>query len=302
MRRAYADTRLGQIHFAARGEGPPLVLLPQGGRSWTMFAELAGALDREFRSIAIDYPGSGGSDAIPDAVSFETIAAAIVDLLDSLGIERTFVYGIHTGNKIAAALAANWPSRLLGVVLAGQSHSIVPSNERRGQTVGRTRRKLLGAADAREQALVHWADVFNVVSGAWWQEDLMRDIANPQRRAQAMRKAMDEIGSAASMPSLYRANFAFDLAGAYARIDVPTLILEIATPAEDRTIGRQGAAVQALVKGACLETLEASDYHGITLEHHTGQLEPILRRFLHSVMDAPGRNPTEAKGIRHASA
>jgi pimeloyl-ACP methyl ester carboxylesterase len=300
MRRAYVDTRLGQIHFATSGEGPPLVLLPQGGRSWTMFADLACSLDREFRSIAIDYPGSGGSDAIPEPVTFETIAAAIVDLLDALGIERALVYGIHTGNKIAAALAANWSSRVMGVVLAGQSHSIVPSNERRGQTVGRTRRKLLGAEDAREQALVHWADVFSVVSGAWWHEDLMRDIANPARRAQAMRKAIDEIGSAQSMPSLYRANFAFDLAGAYARIEVPTLVLEIATPAEDRTIGRQGAAVQALVKGAHVETLEASDYHGITLENQTGQLAPILRRFFQTVMASASSVSPESEGVRNA--
>jgi len=284
MRRAYADTRLGQLHFAEAGSGTPLVLLPQGGRSWTMFRDLALAISGEFRCVALDYPGSGGSDPMPDDVTFEVLADAVVDLLDHLGIERACVYGIHTGNKIAAALAANRPSRVLGVILAGQSHSIVPSNERRSQTVGRTRRKLLHAADDREQALVHWADVFNVVSGAWWNEDLMREITSSERRAYAMRKAVDEIASADSMPALYRANFAFDLAGAYARIEVPALILEIATPAEDRTIGRQGAAVQSLLRGAELETLEAEDQHGITLEHHTNQLAPILRRFRAKVM------------------
>lgn len=285
MRRAYADTRLGQLHFAEAGGGVPLVLLPQGGRSWKMFADLARAVADEFRCIAIDYPGSGGSDPMPDDVTFETIADAVVDLLDRLGIERTFVYGIHTGNKIAAALAAAQPARVLGVVLAGQSHSIVPSNERRSQTVGRTRRKLLHAGDEREQSLVHWADVFNVVSAAWWSEDLMRAITSRERRAYAMRKAVDEIESANSMPALYRANYAFDLAGAYARIVVPALVVEIATPAEDRTIGRQGAAVQALVRDAELETIEADDEHGITLERHTDRLAPILRRFRARILD-----------------
>jgi len=31
-----------------------------------------------------------------------------VDLLDALAIPNAFVYGIHTGNKVAAAMAAGW--------------------------------------------------------------------------------------------------------------------------------------------------------------------------------------------------
>ena len=243
MRRGYAVTRMGQIHYAVAGTGPPLVLLPQGGRSCRMFDSLAAALAEDFHSIAVDFPGSGGSDPLPDGATFEDIAAAVVDLMDALALPSAFVYGVHTGNKIAAALAAGWPERVRKVVLAGQSHSIVPDNQRRSQTVGKTRRKFLEAGDPREAALVRWADVFSVVSGLWWREPLMRDIANPTLRAQAALQARDEIETSDSMPGLYRANFAFDLHGAYARIAVPALVLEIATPSEDRLIGRQGPAV-----------------------------------------------------------
>ncbi len=280
MRRGYADTRLGQLHYATAGAGPVLVLLPQGGRTWRMFADLAQALAGELRTIAVDYPGSGGSDPLGADATFEDIAGAVVDLLDSLHIEQAFVYGIHTGNKIAAAIASGWPARVRKVILAGQTHSIVPDNTRRAQTVGKTRRKLLHEADARERALVHWADVFNVVTGAWWREDVVRDIANPAVRELASRKARDEIDTAESMPALYRANYAFDLEGAYMRIATPALVLEIATPLEDRTIGRQGEAVLALVRGAKLETLETEDYHGITLEDRAEDLAAILRRHL----------------------
>jgi len=280
MRRGYADTRLGQLHYATAGEGPALVLLPQGGRTWPMYAALAQALSGDYQAIAVDYPGSGGSDPLPAGATFEDIAGAIVDLIDALAIERTCVFGVHTGNKIAAALAANYPSRVAKVVLAGQSHSIVPSNDHRAQTVGKTRKKLLHETDAREQALVHWADVFNVVSAAWWREGVMRDIANRALRTQAMVKAVDEIESADSMPGLYRANFAFDLHGAYARITVPTLVLEIATPSEDRLIGRQGPAILKIIRGAQLATIEEEDYHGITLEERADVVAPILQRFL----------------------
>jgi pimeloyl-ACP methyl ester carboxylesterase len=165
-------------------------------------------------------------------------------------------------------------------VLAGQSHSIVPDNERRGQTVGKTRRKFLAAVDEREAALVRWADVFSVVSGLWWREPLMRAIADPAQRAQAALQAADEIECSDSMPGLYRANFAFDLRAAYASITVPTLVLEIATPSEDRLIGRQGEAVLAVIRGAQLATIEEPDYHGITLEHRSEDVARILRGFL----------------------
>jgi pimeloyl-ACP methyl ester carboxylesterase len=280
MRRSYADTRLGQLHFATAGTGAPLVLLPQGGRSWPMFAELARELAGEYRTLAIDLPGSGASDPLPPGTTFEDIAGAIVDLLDGLGLPRAFVYGVHTGNKIAAALAGGWPDRVAKVVLAGQSHSIVPGNDRRAQTVGKTRRKLLEGADARETALVQWADIYNVISSEWWREALVRDPADRALRARAMLKAGDEIAAADGMLDLYRANFAFDLEGAYRRIRVPTLVLEIATPGEDRLIGRQGPAVVALIPGATLETIENEDFHGITLEYRSADLARILRRFL----------------------
>ena len=280
MRRGYADTRLGQLHYATAGHGRALVLLPQGGRTWPMYAALAQALAADYQAIAVDYPGSGGSDPLSTGTTFEDIAGSIVDLLDAFAIETAYVFGVHTGNKIAAALAAGYPSRIAKVVLAGQSHSIVPRNDRRAQTVGKTRKKLLHESDAGEHALVHWADIFSVVSAVWWRESLMRDITNRVLRAQAMVKAVDEIESADSMPGLYRANFAFDLHGAYARITIPTLVLEIATPSEDRLIGRQGPAVLEIIRGAQLATIEEEDYHGITLEDHADVVAPILRRFL----------------------
>jgi len=280
MRRGYADTRLGQLHYAVAGNGHPLVLLPQGGRTWPMFATLAQELAGDFCCYAVDYPGSGGSDPLPGDATFADIAGAVVDLLDALAVPDAFVYGIHTGNKVAAAMAAGWPERVRKVVLAGQSHSIVPDNQRRAQTVGRFRKKLLREADERETAMVHWADTFGVVSGVWWQESLVRDIADADMRAIAVVKTVDEIQSSASMPALYRANFAFDLHGAYTRIKVPTLVLELVTPSEDQLIGRQGAAVAALIPGATVATLEAEDFHGITLEARPVELARILRNYL----------------------
>lgn len=280
MRRGYADSRTGQIHVVSAGnEGPPLVLLPQGGRTSRMYTGLMTHLDRDYRLFALDYPGSGLSDPLPEGARFEDIAAAFIDAMDALGLDNAFLYGLHTGNKIGAAMAANWPDRFSKIVLAGQSHSLVPNQAQRLGSVGRKRRKLLEATDARESALVQWADLFSIVSTLWWREDLMRNIADPAARRDALTRATDELLASESIPILYTANFAYDLQRDLERITAPTLVVEIATPEEDRQFGRQGPTLLSIMRGAELVTLEEADFHGITLENRAAEVADILRGF-----------------------
>jgi len=281
MRRGYAQTRLGQLHYAMTGdtENPAVVLLPQAGRTWSMFVELAGRLSDRYAVYAIDYPGSGASDPFTTDATIEDMAGGIVDFLDALTISRAHVYGIHAGNKVGAALAAGWPQRVHKLVLAGQSHSIVPSNAKRLGTVGKARLKLLAAADERESALVQWADLFNAISAAWWREGLMRNIGDRDARADCLVKVIDELQSAEGIRNFYRANRAYDLERDLHRITAPTLILEIATPHEDHEVGRQGQALLAIIPGSSLVTFEEDDCHGITLEDKPDQLAATLNRF-----------------------
>lgn len=281
MKRGYAQTRLGQLHYACGGDTakPAVLLLPQSGRSWSMYAGLAAELVGRYNVYAIDYPGSGSSDPLAADASLEDIAGAVVDFLDVLGLDRVHVYGLHTGNKVGAALAAAWPNRLHRLVFAGQSHSIVPSNAKRLGTTGKTRAKLLAPADERETALVQWADLFSHVSEAWWTEHIMRNIADPSARAGALLRVTDELLAAQGIPQLYRAIRSYDMERDLRRINVPTLILEIATPHEDQTIGRQGPELLAMISGSSLVTLEEEDGHGITLEDKGKQVANILFGF-----------------------
>jgi pimeloyl-ACP methyl ester carboxylesterase len=99
--------------------------------------------------------------------------------------------------------------------------------------------------------------------------------ASPESRAFARSLAVDEI-EAEGTAGLYAANFAYDLGRDFARITVPTLILEIATPGEDRTIGRQGPEVQRLILGATLRTIIEPFGHTLTLENRARDLADIL--------------------------
>jgi pimeloyl-ACP methyl ester carboxylesterase len=282
MRRGYADTRLGQMHYTTWGKAPDpaVVLLPQSANSAAMFADLASDLQADFHVVAIEYPGSGWSDPMPGELSFGDIAASFIDVLDQLGLGRCTLYGHHTGNKIAAAMAAAYPDRVNNLIFVGQSHSIVASNAQRSGTVGKLRRKLLESEDNREAALVQWADLFSRINAKWWNEKVVRDIGNDTRRAFVARKVADELLSAMSMPPLYRANFAHDLEHDLRNVQAPTLIIEIATASEDAAIGRQGQHLQRIMKRATVAVLEEPDGPANTMEHRAADLARLVREYL----------------------
>ena len=121
MKRFLCDTQLGQVHGVTAGSSSatPLLLLHQTPRSVDEFAEVMPILARERRVIALDTPGYGCSDRVPGRPGVADYARAVVDVLDSLGIERVIVVGHHTGAVIAVEMAAACPARVERVVLSG---------------------------------------------------------------------------------------------------------------------------------------------------------------------------------------
>ena len=116
---AYADTPLGQLHYAAVGEGPVVLLLHQCPRSHDEFRELAPLLAGSHRVLAMDMPGYGQSAGLPAPQSIEQYADGARALLDALGVERATVLGHHTGAVVALEVAARAPDRVEALVLSG---------------------------------------------------------------------------------------------------------------------------------------------------------------------------------------
>jgi len=276
MPRGYVETMLGQVHFVRAGAGPSLVLLAASGRSSRMFAALMDLLALAFDVCAIDTPGFGNSDPLPPGTTVEQLAACVIEVLDQLGIARTHLYGLHTGNKIATALVGRWPDRVDRLVLAGQSHSLIPDRELRNATILQIVQEYFEApATGPGTDLVDWSAAFQRLAAIWWDRHLVAAAGAPESLAHARNLALDELQSGGTA-ELYRANFAYDLGRGFTAITVPTLILEIATPAEDATIGRQGPAVQRLIPGATLQTIMEPGGHTLTLENRVRDLADIL--------------------------
>lgn len=120
--KGYADTPMGQVHYRLAGpqEGPIIVLLHQTPWSMIQYADIQTCLARAgVRSLAIDTPGYGLSDAPTGHPSIAEYADNIVPVLNRLGLDRVIVAGHHTGAGIASAFAARHPERTAGLLLHG---------------------------------------------------------------------------------------------------------------------------------------------------------------------------------------
>jgi len=107
------------LSYLRRGDGAPLVLVHGylGGA-----AQWQGEIDRfadRFDVIAPDLPGFAGSAALPPAHRIADFAAAVVALLDELGVGRITLLGHSMGGMIVQDLAATHPDRVARLILYG---------------------------------------------------------------------------------------------------------------------------------------------------------------------------------------
>lgn len=113
-----AAVKGGIIHYEARGDGFPLVLLHGIGstsRSWRRQLE---ALSTDFKVIAWDAPGYGGSSDPSGHPSMRYYADRLRELLDALGIESTFLLGHSTGGVVAQEFYRSNPQYVRALILS----------------------------------------------------------------------------------------------------------------------------------------------------------------------------------------
>ncbi|NJD90678.1 MAG: alpha/beta fold hydrolase, partial [Geobacter sp.] len=105
------------LHYEAAGEGVPLVLIhgfPLSGSIWQH--QLAGLADC-CRVIVPDLRGFGRSAASPEVCTMDSYADDLVQLLDSLGIDRAVFCGMSMGGYVVFNLLERYPERVLGLCL-----------------------------------------------------------------------------------------------------------------------------------------------------------------------------------------
>lgn len=282
MHRGYASLGNGrQVHYAEAGSGAPLLLLHSAPRSSRSFRMLLPQLAPHFRAIAADLPGFGESDPLEGPVTMEALADAMAGFLDARNIDSAHVFGYHTGNKVAAAMAARHPKRLKRLILCGQIHSIIPDAPKRNDAIRHIVDKYFTrfpASPNGEEHLRRWlADWSDVSAFALPRSLYAKDVVTAQDIADLKVRVLDHVQAVASIEATYGANFTFDFAAALERITAETLVLELVMPDEEH-YGRQLASVCALLAHARGATVLNAGK--VALESHTEELAGHITQFL----------------------
>jgi pimeloyl-ACP methyl ester carboxylesterase len=280
MKRGYADTPEGQIHYMTAGEGEPLLLLHQTGSS-RMYWKMMPLLAEKYWAFAPDNLGSGNSDPLPPGVRIADLARSMVHFMDFLGIEKAHIFGFHTGNKIGTEMAAAWPDRVDRLILCGQTHSIMADhnalNDALMAVVSPSIRKFEPEPDG-SHLVKQWAADFGRVAGIWWDTaGFSREKLTPEL-FQRRKERVLELLQLRDLAEVYRAIFAFDLGARMRQIKARTLIIEVAVPQEEH-LERQGEKLVKLVPGSRLATVEHTA-GGLAVEAKAEELARLVLNFL----------------------
>lgn len=260
MRRGLADTPTGQIHYLESGDGPPLLLLHMTNISSRAFRRVMPLLT-SFRTLAPDLPGFGGSDPLEGEVDIVSFARSLIHFMDSLGIAKAHVFGLHAGNKVAATMAALWPERVERLVLSGLTHSLITDQKTRlasvpdyAQKLGQTKK------EAGQLTLNDWIQLYGKLTKIWWRPSVVsKDGVTAEDLAPLEDEVLDILQSRYGYGAFYRASWAFDVGATLSKVSTPTLVIELVTRREAH-LGRQGPVIEKLMQDCRSVAVEMHDY------------------------------------------
>lgn len=121
IRRAYVDVPHGQLHYRRTGQAgaPLLVLLHQTPSTSEMYAALMLTLADRFDLLALDTPGFGNSDPLPQRFTVEGAATALSAAVSQLQNGACNWFGHHTGAALALQVAHDRPEQVARLAMSG---------------------------------------------------------------------------------------------------------------------------------------------------------------------------------------
>ncbi|MGW0118638.1 alpha/beta fold hydrolase [Streptomyces sp. NPDC003327] len=147
-----AGPRPLSLAYERRGAGEPLLLLHGIGHHWQAWEPVLDVLATERDVIAVDLPGFGASEGLPDGSSYDlsTVAPALGTFCAALGVDRPHVAGNSLGGLLALELGR---TKLVRSVTALSPAGFWSEGERR-YAFG-TLRALRSAALSLPEPLIH---------------------------------------------------------------------------------------------------------------------------------------------------
>ena len=113
--------RGARVRYFVGGRGPSLVLVHGLGGAASNWVELAPALVRSYRVLALDLPGHGGSSPLPAAPSLTPFADVAASVAEREGLLPAAVVGHSLGGLVGLRLALRRPDAVRGLLLAASA-------------------------------------------------------------------------------------------------------------------------------------------------------------------------------------
>jgi pimeloyl-ACP methyl ester carboxylesterase len=208
IRKGYADSTGGQIHYRSAGQrrSLPLVLLHQTASDSSMYEALMLELSDSFWIVAPDIPGFGGSPPLREPATMAGYARALYSCLASLDIGSCWLFGHHTGASIAVQMEHDHPGFARKLALSGPT---LLSPAQRAALPDRAPPLSLKANGSHLTAV--------------WERIFAKDPEAPLELIQ--RETLLTLSAAGSYREAYEAVAAQDFAGQLATIRCHTLVL-----------------------------------------------------------------------------
>jgi valacyclovir hydrolase len=189
---AWFEYGTSRIYYEETGSGEPVLLLPGFSDTIAGHAPLREALEKRYRVIAADLPGSGLSGPQPRMYSasfYDNDAAAFTAVLHQRGAVPAHLFGFSDGGEVALLMATLAPSVARSVLAWGASGFASDPD-------GRIREAFRGVVDHPDPAMRGYRDYLVATYG----ED------NARAMTQSFASAIDAIIEAGGDISRSRAN------------------------------------------------------------------------------------------------
>lgn len=113
-----------KIEYGIYGDlnAEPLLLLPPNGGDMHCFDDsILPEMSKHFKVITVSPRYTGNSDMGDDGLTFEIMSDDLVVLLDTLGVEKTKIFGFSDGGNLGMVFTVAHPERVESLVIMGSN-------------------------------------------------------------------------------------------------------------------------------------------------------------------------------------
>lgn len=122
----------GVIEYEEIGEGEPLILIHGVGLDHTMWKQQVENLSKQFRVIAYDMLGHGGSSHPPGPYTLSMFVEQLLSLADQLQLKTFHLIGFSMGGMVAQSIALSYPNKVKTLTIL---NSVANRTEKQRQAV-----------------------------------------------------------------------------------------------------------------------------------------------------------------------